>query len=124
MDVTIKILLFSKDGKIISWTGHKEFDKSNNMLKVRCLQVIIKILRYYKSSDKDYVKLYTDVAFEVLKNLEFVIKEKLEYMKNLDEDNYPDNGYEPLVYFLLDYLYYIFKQDPIIQTFNTTTIRM
>ena len=124
---------------IIAWTGNKSFDKAINSLKSRCFIVITKIIKYYKTNMKteetkdinsitEYIKQYTDLTFEGFKCLEFIIREKLYNFTNLEEDddslNLSDNGYTTLVYYLLSFLLTVFKQEPIIQTFNNNTIRL
>ena len=138
-DLAVQVIVaFSKDCQLITWTGNKDYDKSTNSLKSRCFQVITKIMKYYRKIEKnkikqslkegtqedgDFVKLSTNLTLECFKNLEKVITERFSYIQNFGDDN-PDYNYESILFYILEYLYTVSKQQSFVQYFNTQSLRL
>jgi len=117
-----KLLLnLNNQSYIISFNNYNEFDKKVNTMKSRCFQFMFYIIRYYKDTltqDDEISKVFLNVLFEGLKTLEFIVKDKLVHIQNLDENEYPDYGYTSFICSLMDYILIVLTLDFVIVQYS------
>ena len=111
----------NNQSSIISFGLNNEFDKNTNILKSRCFHFLTKLIRYNKGKlnpDEDISKVCINVVVECVKTLEFLVKDKLIHIQNLDEPEFLDNGYTSFICYMMDFLGTFLTLDFVIPQFK------
>jgi hypothetical protein len=106
----------------IAWQGDKALDNSINSMKSKAFLFINSILQSKKEkiADGQLVPLYTELVQASVRNLEYVVSEKFEYLQKMDkeDDTCPDNNYEDIIYQIILFLSKILIREPFINEFG------
>jgi hypothetical protein len=106
----------------IAWQGNSAFDISINSMKSKAFLFINSILQSKKEkiTENALVPLYTELVQASVRNLEYVVSEKFEYIQlmNKDGDQYPDYNYENVIYQIILFLSRILIREPFINEFG------
>jgi hypothetical protein len=106
----------------IAWQGDSTFDSSVNMMKTKALHFINSILQSKKdkNTENELVPLYTELIQSSVRNLEYVVSEKFDYIQRMGKDSLecPDNNYENIIYQIILLLSRILIRQPFINEFG------
>jgi hypothetical protein len=106
----------------IAWQGNASFDMSINSMKAKALHFINSILQSKKDkqTENELIPLYTELIQSSVRNLEYMVTEKFNYIQNMSRDSidYPDNNYESIIYQILLFLSRVLVRQPFINEFG------
>lgn len=107
---------------IIFWTNNTELNSKLNLMKSKCFIYLMDLIRIFKVkiTNENIIKTVSSVVDVCIFNLDFIIKDRFEYITKMSKDNkdFPDYNYELFIYSMLNFLLKFLTREPIISFFS------
>ena len=105
---------------ISSWTNIPNVDSVVNSMKAQCLHFLEAFVKYHKLIiDQKVVSILSGIVESLLKDVEFILKEKYNFLSNFERDTvkFPNFSYEQITIRMINFLAIFLTREPIIMHF-------
>lgn len=107
---------------LILFTGDKEVDSSLNSMKSKSFQLLSFLIQNEGSVIKNQfvIENLSKLVRLSISSLNAIVNEKMEYLSNMNKNNneYPDNNYDILLFQILLFLSRFLGREPIVTQFT------
>ena len=128
--IGIKLMVNENTPSIIIWEEKNDLDTNMNKYKIKIFKYINNVILSFDSiiNDQEIIQLHNILIRAILKDLEWIINNKLTYIINMGclnaKENYKDNKYSHLIAYMLIYLDRILSKDTFRINFKNYEIQL